>query len=94
MATVTITVILEPKKRKSGHCFHFFPFYLLEVMGLNAMILVFGMLSFKPVFSLSSFTLIKELFSSCSLLPFDTGPWTPRMPSTPEKAPETGLIHR
>ena len=29
-------------------------------------ILVFGMLSFKPTFSLSSFTLIKKLFSSSS----------------------------
>ena len=33
-------------------------------MGLNAMILVFWMLSFKPTFSLSSFTFIKSLFSS------------------------------
>ena len=34
-----------------------------EVMGQDATILVFWMLSFKPVFSLSSFTLIKRLFS-------------------------------
>ena len=38
-----------------------------EVMGLDTMILVFGMLSFKPAFSLSSFTFIKRLFSSHSL---------------------------
>ena len=38
-----------------------------EVMGPNAMILVFWMLSFKPTFSLSSFTFIKRLFSSSSL---------------------------
>ena len=38
-----------------------------EVMGLDAMILVFWMLSFKPTFSLSSFTFIKMLFSSSSL---------------------------
>ena len=31
------------------------------------MILVFWMLSFKPTYSLSSFTFIKMLFSSCSL---------------------------
>ena len=37
------------------------------VMGLDAMILVFGMLSFKPTFSLSFFTFIKKLFSSSSL---------------------------
>ena len=35
-----------------------------EVMGLDAVILVFLMWSFKPVFSLSSFTLIKRLFRS------------------------------
>ena len=38
-----------------------------EVMGLDAMILVFWMLSFKPTFSLSSFTFIKRLFSSSLL---------------------------
>ena len=38
-----------------------------EVMELDAMILVFWMLSFKPTFSLSSFTFIKRLFSSSSL---------------------------
>ena len=37
-----------------------------EVMGPDAMILVFWMLSFKPTFSLSSFTFIKRLFSSSS----------------------------
>ena len=37
-----------------------------EVMGLDAMILVFCMLSFKSTFSLSSFTFIKRLFSSSS----------------------------
>ena len=36
-------------------------------MGLDAMILVFWMLSFKPTFSLSSFTFIKRLFSFSSL---------------------------
>ena len=35
-------------------------------MGPDAMILVFWMLIFKPTFSLSSFTLIKRLFSSSS----------------------------
>ena len=38
-----------------------------EVMGLDAMILIFWILSFKPAFSLSSFTSIKRLFSSSSL---------------------------
>ena len=36
-------------------------------MGPDAMILVFWMLSFKPTFSLSSFTFIKRLFSSSLL---------------------------
>ena len=40
-----------------------------EVMGSDAMILVFWMLIFKPTFSLSSFTFIKRLFSSSSLSP-------------------------
>ena len=38
-----------------------------EVIGPDAMILVFWMLSFKPTFSLSSFTFIKRLFHSSSL---------------------------
>ena len=35
-----------------------------EVMGPDAMIFVFLMLSFRPTFSLSSFTFIRRLFSS------------------------------
>ena len=35
-------------------------------MGPDAMIFIFWMLSFKPIFSLSSFTFIKRLFSSSS----------------------------
>ena len=38
-----------------------------EVMGPDAMIFVFWMLSFKPCFSLSSFTFVKRLFRSSSL---------------------------
>ena len=37
------------------------------VMGLDAMIFVFWMLSFKPTFSLSSLTFIKSLFNSSLL---------------------------
>ena len=37
-----------------------------EMMGPDAMIFVFWMLSFKPTFSLSSFTFNKRLFSSSS----------------------------
>ena len=60
-------VILEPKKIKSDTISTVSPSISYEVMGPNAMILVFLMLSFKPEFSLSSFTFIKRLFSSSSL---------------------------
>ena len=60
-------VILEPKKIVC-YCFHCFPVSIChEVMGPDAMILVFRMLSFKLSFSLSSFTFIKRLFSSSLL---------------------------
>ena len=57
-------VILEPMKIKSVTVSTFSPSICHEVMGLDAMILVFWMLSFKPTFSLSSFTFINRLFSS------------------------------
>ena len=59
-------VILELKKRKSVTASTLSPFICHEVMGQDAMILVFLILSFKPDFSLSSFT-IKRLFNSSSL---------------------------
>ena len=46
-------VILEPNKIKSVTISIIFPFVCHEVMGLDAMILVFWMLSFKSAFSLS-----------------------------------------
>ena len=60
-------VILEPKEIKSLTFFIVSPSICHEVMGPEAMILVFWMLSFKPAFPLSSFTFIKGLFSSSSL---------------------------
>ena len=60
-------VILEPPKIKSDTISTVSPSISHEVMGPDAMIFVFWMLSFKPTFSLSSFTLIKRLFSSSSL---------------------------
>ena len=53
-------VILEPKKRKSVTVSIFSPSICHEVIKPDAMILVFWMLSFKPGFSLSSFTIIKN----------------------------------
>ena len=49
-------VILEPKNIKSATVSIVSPPICHEVMGPDAMILVFWMLSFKPTFSLSSFT--------------------------------------
>jgi len=60
-------VILEPPKIKSVTVSIVSPSICHEVMGPDAIILVFWMLSFKPTFSLSSFTFIKRLFSSSSL---------------------------
>jgi len=60
-------VILEPKKMKSATVSTISPSVCHEVMGPDAMILVFWMLSFKSTFPLFSFTFIKRLFSSSSL---------------------------
>ena len=57
-------VILELKKIKSFTLSIFSTYICYEVMGLVVMIFGFWMLSFKPNFSLSSFTFIKRLFSS------------------------------
>ena len=59
-------VLLEFKKIKSDTVSTVAPSICQEVMVPDAMILVFWMLSFKPTFSLSSFTFIKRLFSSSS----------------------------
>ena len=60
-------VILELQKIKSDTDSTVSPSICHEMIGLDAMILVFWMLNFKPTFSLSSFTFIKRLFSSSSL---------------------------
>ena len=67
VASVTICSDFGAQENKVCHCFHCFPTIWHEVMGPDAMILVFWMLSFKPTFSLSSFTFIKRLFNSSSL---------------------------
>ena len=60
-------VILKPKKVKSLTVPIVSPSVHHEVRGLDAMILVFLIFNFKLALSLSSFTLIKRLFSSSSL---------------------------
>ena len=67
MATVTICSDFGAQENKICHCFHFFPIYLPWSNGNRCHDLCFWMLSFKPAFSLSSFTFIKRLFSSSLL---------------------------
>ena len=67
MAVITICSDIGAPQNKVCHCLHCFSIYFHEVMGPDAMILVFWMLSFKRTFSLSSFTFINRLFSSSVL---------------------------
>ena len=68
MAAVTIcSDFVESKKIKSLNISIVSPSICHEVMGPDAMIFAFWVLSFKPAFSLSSFTYVKKLFSSSLL---------------------------
>ena len=67
MAAVTICSDFGAQENKVSHCFHCFPIYLPWSDGTGCHDLSFWMLSFKPTFSLSSFTFIKRFFSSSSL---------------------------
>ena len=60
-------VVLEPKKIKSVTISIIYPSICHEVIELNVLIFFFWVLSFKPTFSLSSFTFTKRLFSFSSL---------------------------
>ena len=64
MAAVTICSDFGAPKMKSLTVSTVSPSISHEVMGPDAMILVFWMLSFKPNFSLYSLNFIKRLFSS------------------------------
>ena len=75
------TVIWETPKHKVSHCFHFSPSICHEVMGSDAMILVFWMLSFKPAFSLSSFTFINMLLGKKVMTNRDRVWWRTGKPS-------------
>ena len=61
------TVIFWAEEYKICHCSSFSLSICHKVMGLDAMIFICWMLSFRLAFLLSSFTLIKRLFSSSSL---------------------------
>ena len=60
-------VILEPLKIKSVIVSTVSPSICHEVMGPDAVVFSFVMLSFKPAFSFSPFTLIKRLLNSSLL---------------------------
>jgi len=64
MAAVTICSDFRAPKIKSVTVSTVSPSIYHEVIGPDATIIAFWMLSFKPAFSLSSFTFIKRLFSS------------------------------
>ena len=64
-AVIILQWFWSPRGKKICHCFHVFPFYLPRSDGTGCH--VFLMLRLKPAFSLSSFILIKRLFSSSSL---------------------------
>ena len=67
MAAVTICSDFGAQENKVCHYLHCFPTYLPWSDGTGCHDLSFWMLGFKPTFSLSSFTVIKRLFSSSSL---------------------------
>ena len=67
MAAVTICSDFGAQGNKACQFPFFSPTIWHELMGPDAMILVFWMLNCKPTFSLSSFTFINRLFSSSSL---------------------------
>ena len=66
MGAVTVRSDFGAQENTICCCFLPPPSVCHEVMGRDAMILVFWMLSFKPTFALYSFTFIKNLFSSSS----------------------------
>ena len=66
MAAITVHSDFGAQENKVCHCFHSLPIYLPWSDGTECYDLSFWMLSFKPT-SLSSFTLIKRLFSYSSL---------------------------
>ena len=65
------TVILEPKRRKSVTTFTFSPSICHEVMGPDAMILVYLIFSFKPALSLSSSTSSRDSLVPLCFLPLE-----------------------
>ena len=67
MSAITICSDFGAQNNKVWHCFHCFPIYLPWSDGIRCHDLSFLNVELKPIFSLSSFTFIKRLFSSSSL---------------------------
>ena len=65
MVAVTIHSDFGAQENKAFHCFHYFPLKWWGNSGnmMDAIFLAVWLLTFKPAFSLSSFTFIKRLFS-------------------------------
>ena len=68
----SLSAVTESQENKICHCFYFFPIYLpwrdgIRWHDLSFLVFFFLMLSFKPAFPLSSFTLIRRFFSPSSL---------------------------
>ena len=72
MDAVTIYSNFGAQKTKSVTVSIVYPSICHEIMWLDAMILAFWMLSFKPAFSLSSFTFIQRLYGPLHFLPFSS----------------------
>ena len=66
-AAVTVCSNSGAQENKICHCFHFFPYYLSWSNGTGCHDLSILNVEFQVSFSLSSFTLIKRLFSFSSL---------------------------
>ena len=68
MAAVTICSDFGAQESKICHSFHFFPhLFAMKWWDWMPLTFIFWIVSFKPAFSLSSFTFIKRLCSSSSL---------------------------
>ena len=70
MTVVTVCNNFGAQENKVYLYFHFSPIFD-EVMGPDAMIFVYGLLSFKPAFLLSSFNLIKRVLIPLHFLPLE-----------------------
>ena len=88
-------VILEAKKIKSLTVSIVSPFIFQEVIGPDAMISIFWMLSFKPAFSLSSIIFIKRLFLSMGFSRQEYWSGLPRLSQgiLPTQGLNLGLLH-